>query len=263
VLVPKGLHADYCCVELKGEGCGAYGSDRLSAWLWALDQSGFRWHAVRVDPAWDGVLIDPVVFNAAILAGNFRSRAFGDDARRWWDSNAGQTAYFGGPQRLIRLYNLRGYNRLELQLRGAWAKLLGAELAENRPDLWESRARVQLRSVVEFVDVAAATRVERCPLLPWWASFVGDGSKAKLGRILPKLQSTALGKAELAMQRFARQAWAIRQAYGDDYLLDRLAFWACGKVTTADKLYVQQLSAFAGTGWAGLPLPGQADDCPF
>jgi hypothetical protein len=143
------------------------------------------------------------------------------------------------------------------------------ELAELPVDKWPGRALGYVRGMVDFVDRKADARAERCPLLPWWAEFAGAAERV---RNLPEEDrrkkfeadgQTAVGKSEARIMRCARGLWAIRKAFGPEYLLERLLYYALPKITDEDRDFARELERYKYTGWAGLPTERPDEGIPF
>jgi hypothetical protein len=177
VLSPKDSRTIYTIVELKGEGCERVGASAISAFLTYLHAGEIRWHGLRVDLAFDHVAFDPATVRSAIDAGNFNSRCLSVADRDWNENAQGRTAYLGGrgqrKDRRLRVYDKRGYNRCEGELRGQWARTAVRALAVAPVEEWPRIAIGHLRGIADFVDRTADKRKDRCPLLAWWEAFVG------------------------------------------------------------------------------------------
>jgi hypothetical protein len=74
---------------------------------------------------------------------------------------------------------------------------------------------------------------------------------------------TALGKSEARIIRCARSLWAIREAFGHEYLLDRLWHYSKDRVTDEDRAFAEELRKWQYCGLAGLPGESPDDAVPF
>lgn len=179
-------------VEFKGEGCGLVSGREFGELIVALQGRGVEWHASRVDFAWDGVgfSVDQVV--EAVERGDVRTFAKcveHRDCRMLKGERVagftGKTVYVGarGGRRQVCIYDGRGFVRVELRLSreratdGVCRVLLGCSSGERWsgwiPELDGERiARGLLMDALAFVDRSQNGKVERCPVLPWWATFV-------------------------------------------------------------------------------------------
>lgn len=140
----------------------------------------------RLDDAWDAPGFSLAQFLEAAKSDNLRSRAHSASATSTdvfkGAGDPGTTVYVGkrGSKRLVRCYDKRGFVRLELECRGRQAAALFALLLDAGSEVEaEKIARGFLRDYLDCVDRAADSNVSRCPLLPWWASFVEGVAKVR------------------------------------------------------------------------------------
>lgn len=258
----------YCCVEMKGEGCTFFGDDLLQGFLSYVESIGYPWHGKRVDPCWDGVTFDPATVYDAIARGDLNSRCFDIDGREIWQNDQGRTTYLkktkGEKDRMLRLYDRRGWNRFEFQMGDRYADLLLRELIPAPVSSWSDRAKLHVRAAVDFVDHTASAQPSRCPLLPWWAAFVGSTSKVKLpgeSRKDPR-KLTPLGRAQMLLQRCAKSLLPIKRAFGENYLIDQLERFGGGEKYGPDQQrFEQELLPFVASGMCG--LDGDFSEAPF
>lgn len=268
---PREARSDYTMLELKGEGCDLY-RGLLPGLLDGLARSGLRWRSKRIDVAWDHHSITPRLLDRTIRRGDLRSRTLTKDHRDWRDNEAGQTCYLGlrkhHKERMLRCYNSRGFNRLELEVTGGWAESLGERLVGSSPDRWPVLAVGVLRGAVDFVDRKANARVDRCPLLPWWSSFIGEAEKIKM-RDTPSPRTgpaiLPIGQAEVMLEQIARRYLILREALGPEWIEQRARLKAGGRLTDADRLLIQSIKRFRYSGLAGTPTepPEAPEEVPF
>ncbi|QNN25163.1 hypothetical protein HED60_23740 [Planctomycetales bacterium ZRK34] len=273
VLVPKDDRQGYCLVELKGEACALFSSERLQGFMRYLTDTGLRWHCTRIDPAFDHVLFTPYLVHDAIERRDFNSRCLKYEDRDWNVNHEGATAYLGKRRqrkdRMLRVYNMRGYNRCEGEFSGPWARTAGRALERTPVDQWPVLGVELIRGMVDFVDSTASERIERCPLLPWWNDFVGDAGKIRQlddedrRKKLEDDRQTAIGKSEQRIKRAALSLWPILEAYGDQYLTTRIRYYAEGRIRQEDEQFREQLEPWKYSGFAGLPKGVPDDDVPF
>jgi hypothetical protein len=267
LLVPKDERIVYTVVEIKGEGCTRLGAIALHSFLKSLLVRNWRWHGLRVDLAFDHVLFGPHVVDEAIRLGNFNSRCLNIGDRDWNDSATGQTAYLGGrwirKSRRLRVYNKRGFNRCEGEFRGDWAKALVQDLADGELARWPKIALGYIRGMVDFVDHTVNERPERCPLLPWWAEFVGDAERI---RHLPEKDRReeeidgvlrAIKKAKYSLHQCSRRLWPLIRAFGGSEVVRAILQVAEKRLTDEDRAFAEQL-----VGWLRFALPRIPGDRP-
>ena len=210
-------------ISLSGSTCEAWGLARIQRLLVKLGESGWRWHCTRVDLAWDGSEVSPERFMAAVVAGNVRTRVKlksmrnGEEVSGWeWRSNAlGQTATLGNRHSsLLRVYNRRGFNRVELEAHATRARQVADLLSLSPLEQWSTVGMGFLRSFVDVVDRAADSNISRCPLLGWWSDFISGAERAKLSfaKIVKNAAESVVSKVrlvQLKLRRVARQVAAI------------------------------------------------------
>jgi hypothetical protein len=275
ILVPKDGRVTYTMVEIKGQGCVKVGMEGLRSFMSRLNVTEVRWRGRRIDLAFDFVHFTPHLVDAAIRAGNFNSRCLNVSDRDWNDSDTGQTAYLGtrqtGKARRLRVYNRRGYVRCEGELRKDWASAAARDLSKAPLEAWPSIALAHLRGMVDFVDRKANERVERCPLLPWWAEFVGGADRIRnlpaedRRKAAEDAVSHVIGKSEGRIIRCARILWPIIEAFGIDYVHARIKHHGLPRITDEDRAFLAELLGYRHCGLAGLSGdPPSADDgIPF
>lgn len=174
---------DFVQVRLKGEPLSLWGSHRIKALLVALAGSGRRWRASRVDWAWDHVAMSPRWFCEQCRRGSILSRSLDIADVEWRDNHEGGTCYVGlrraGKQRMLRLYDRRGFNRLEMEAVGNWAESMANEMVRRAVPDWNEMALGVLRGALDLVNPEVDLRRKDRPFLPEWTTFVGTAQKIK------------------------------------------------------------------------------------
>ena len=188
---PTGNNVDHCNVTLSGQACQLLGLVWFSGLFQSLRFQPFRVGYTRIDTAWDGSEVSPRRAWAALKRGNVRTRAKLDQrgnvegqrprcaARRWEDLWGNATTYVGGgvgSSTLLRVYNYRGVNRVELQKRGQSADTLVANLLDRDVDEWSGISARALERYCSFIDRRADSNPSRCPHLSWWSKFLAAAS---------------------------------------------------------------------------------------
>lgn len=280
----KGLEVQqadgYAALLVKGAGCTALGLEALRAALWALQ--GLRWQATRLDLAWDGVPMTCREIFDHLKAGHVSTRSKLDpfpvgDLDAEPVGGKGATVYTHekpekrGIRRYARFYNMRGPVRCELVLRDESAAQLVRRMMLGNLDAVPGVALEALRGFIDLVQPGDG-RVDRRPLLPAWAEFVGDAEHWR-PRFEQERRDTEglkiLGLYELTMQRAARRLCELLDAYGPEYLLRRIEHHGRENV---DPVAVDQLnairSAASNRGIAGVPAwpescDADEDSAPF
>lgn len=71
----------------------------------------------------------------------------------------------------LRVYDRRGFTRVELELKGTMARAFRDALLSDETVFKRTSVGI-LRQFVDFVDAGATTNISRAPLLPAWAAFM-------------------------------------------------------------------------------------------
>ena len=227
---------DHCHVSIPGSACQLLGLVWFVGLLEALQVVPWRVSISRIDTAWDGSDVSPRRAWAALKKGNVRTTAkLGQRgnvegvrpkcaARRWEDLWGNATTYVGGGAgsgTLLRVYNYRGCNRVEMQKRGTSAAALAENLLGRPVEKWSGIACRALERYCAFVDRKSDVNVSRCKRLSWWESFVqAAGSEAvsfkRLAGRVVKGAGLLLSQARIGLERaFARIAAAPGELVGD------------------------------------------------
>jgi hypothetical protein len=159
-----------------GEACSAIPPEYFKDFHYQVMAKGHRFQVSRLDTAYNGVPFTPRQFYTAVQEKKVRSLAKRDTLK--WVSSPYQmredgsgvgcdTAYLGSRQseRFLRVYNLHGYTRLEMEYKGARANMVFHRLAASPPEKWHEIALGHLR---DYIDV----------MRPWWKRFVGEVGRA-------------------------------------------------------------------------------------
>jgi len=183
----------HCHLEIKGEAIDAIGQLRVFEFLEALnylkappedgqaERKAARWSVRRIDIALDHMPFTPRQCYDALSRGDMRCSA-SRKSFKWFSNSEGDTLYIGSRAsgRLIRIYNRRGFTRLEIESKGNWAELVGSRCASDGCGDFESFAISYVRQFLDFVDSSTGGSVTRADLLPWWLEFVGNIDRAGL-----------------------------------------------------------------------------------
>lgn len=176
------------CVDFTGSACEELGARRVGRLHGRL---GLR--ASRVDFAVDGCEFTPRELADEWRRDNVRTRAkVPADAlpgREWRsckfiESPTGDTFSMGARQsnQYARCYDMRGFTRFELELKGATAPVAAAEYFAAVQTGGEESVRLTvlswIRRFVDFVEAAPGSNRARAPLLSFWGAFVSGVEKA-------------------------------------------------------------------------------------
>ena len=167
----------YWHIEIPGHACENISPDRFLV-LGAYLEGEFkdRYTYVRLDFAFDHVNFEPEDIENAIRSNQVRSLAKRDslhiNSSPFLARDNGvlgtYTVEFGSNQseRMITVYNRRGYTRLELQMRKGRADLVAKQLFSSfDASDWFTTAISHLRDFIDFEP-------------SWWAQFVNGNARA-------------------------------------------------------------------------------------
>lgn len=251
VLVPKYEKAGYCQIELKGEACNLFLSHQLQGFMRYIQDCGHRWHASRIDLAFDYVAFTPTDVWLAINKRDFNSRCLKFEDRDWRQNDLGDTAYLGTryqkKERKLRVYDKRGYTRFEAEFSDKWARTAARHFMQADVKDWPTEAMGLVRGMIDFINRSANERVERCPQLDWWSDFVGDVEKIRQldeqdqQRYEREQMENVIAETERRIERVARQLLPISMAWGADYLHKRLYEHGWLKMKDQDDKFMREL----------------------
>ncbi len=101
----------------------------------------------------------------------------------WRENSQGNTLYIGSRQsdRFIRIYDRRGFTRLEMVFKDKWAENFAVVITEISPNEWILQTIGYLRDYVNFVDSTYKKKPNlEYTMLPWWNNFVTSTKLIKL-----------------------------------------------------------------------------------
>ena len=253
----------FCSVEVKGEACAHLGNQGIRLLLDDLD-ARYRTRPSRVDMMAHAQAFTPRVVRDAIHAGDYCSRSVTPDKMVFTESAEGDTCYLGmvakprggmkrAGDRVLRVYDRRGPARVELQMHGQYAHGMGAWLRGITCDEWPMLVRACIRHYCDFVNATADKRITRCPLLDWWSAFVEHAEKISVRVSDDPLEGTPIGKLDGIFQRYAKRLYAAMQAYGSDWIRQRIE--RHGRLADHDDVQRlrRELERYRGSGLAGVP----------
>ena len=177
----------YCTFEFPGQACKAIPPELFGLFYSVLESEEIRFNVTRIDLAFDGVNFTPQQLYDVILADANRGK---DDEplvrsltqRESLDfrkeplktkedetSIGRETCYFGSrfSERYLRLYNMRGPNRLEVEYKDDRAAKVAHDLFSQfqNTDHFYDTAIAHLR---DFLDIDR----------PWWWEFINSTERA-------------------------------------------------------------------------------------
>lgn len=167
--------------QMKSRACTVV-QDRLADWLVDAQHNGGA-SATRIDAVWWSVPWHPAEFLAKLRSDELVSSQRKHGAG-WIESDDGATATLPpyakrkGCPRFLRLYNQRGYNRLELQLNKPDADTAFRQMNSVEPHEWSEKVFIPM--LLRSVDFRSGPQkhVTARKRSAWWAEFVGEAKKA-------------------------------------------------------------------------------------
>ena len=200
--VSKSAKGNHCHMEIPGAACDCLIPDvfreimtylTYSRWVNGVLQSDM-FSVKRIDLAFDYVPFTPEEWLTSISGSNVVTLAKRDKIRitnspfalRENGEQGCMTVYLGTNEsdRMIRVYNQRGYTRLEIQMRDERAHLVALDVLLSSPTKWHEKA---LSHLVQFVNFK-----ENIP--DWWFTFINSEKSAEL--IISSSRVVGLRKTE-------------------------------------------------------------------
>lgn len=139
------------------------------------------------------------------------------DSRRFLDGTRGSTCYVGSrySDRMLRVYNGRGFCRMEIEVKGDKAQELQLLL---RPDYEHKLAAIVVGVIRGFTDFikpgyGAGNNKSKAPLQGWWKDVVDNTDKIQLSVAQPDPEITRMWKWLKHIS--ANYSTAVKAAGGD------------------------------------------------
>lgn len=169
----------YCCWQVKSRACEVC-QENITDWLYQAEHDGGA-NATRIDGVWAPVPFDPHEFLLKLRSEELCSTLKKHGAG-WIDNTDGRTASLPPyshrkSARFLRLYDKRGYNRLELQLNKPDADSCYREMNRVKVEEWPELWKEYLVKTVDF-RTGPQSRITNRPRSAWWSDFVGEAKKA-------------------------------------------------------------------------------------
>lgn len=172
--------AEYFHFEIPGSACDCLVPTVFQDVVNELNASGLRWAVKRIDIAWDEVPFSPVEFCKAVMNGFAVTLAKREtlsivqtpfEMREDASGFGCDTCYLGSKesQRFIRVYNSRGYNRLEFVCRDERAHVVALDIFQHGYSDWDFVAREHLTQYIRFKEEFVQ-----------WHSFIGVAQGADI-----------------------------------------------------------------------------------
>jgi hypothetical protein len=154
---------EYYHIEIPGEACDCLVPIIFQDVCDDLQASGLRWTVKRIDLAFDNIPFSPVEFCHAIVRGYAVTLAKRESlsivqspftTKKDGSSLGCDTCYIGSKdsQRLVRVYNERGFNRLEMVCKDERAHVVALDIFSYRYGFWEGVAKMHLVQYIRFTS---------------------------------------------------------------------------------------------------------------
>lgn len=155
--------AEYFHFEIPGSACDCLVPTVFQDVVNELQGSGLRWTVKRIDIAWDDVPFAPVEFCNAIMRDWAITLAKREtlsivqspfEVREDGSGFGCDTCYLGSKesQRFVRVYNKRGFNRLEFVCKDERAHAVALDLFEHPYQDWDFVGREHLVQYIRFTE---------------------------------------------------------------------------------------------------------------
>jgi len=221
-ILPTQTDYEFFQFEIPGQAC------ELIPWgfLQGLDdvlRNNYpdHYHYTRLDFAFDDMPFNPQDVEEAIKAGKVKSLAKRKSLEVKQspfelrdDGEIGTyTVYFGSrkSERMVRVYNKRGFTRLELELKGRRADLVAKQIfRESEVSEAFDIVLSHLRDFVNFIDTA------------WWEEFVGGVGRAWATVTTPR-EITEATITDWLTHQVAPSLSTIYDLHPEDFLNDLIA----------------------------------------
>ena len=150
----------HCHLEMKGEFVEQFGNKIVIDYLKSLFQQEYESRCTRIDIAFDHVPFTPMDCYQAWQKGNVIAQCH-HKSWDWRENSQGNTLYIGSRQseRFIRIYDRRGYTRLEMVFREKWAENFAQVITEILPQEWILQCIGYLRNYLNFIDSTSKKNV--------------------------------------------------------------------------------------------------------
>jgi|GEM_PF-5110678 DNA relaxase NicK len=200
----------HCHLVMKGQSLSAFSVEALGRFVRALIESDLRWRTTRLDVAFDHCPFTPLMCKEAYREGRFRTKARRTSGK-WYESEDGNTFYLGSrsSSRYLRVYDMRGFTRCELETKNDYSESLGEALVD--PQTFKETALGYLRSYLEFTEESVQGKnSSRVKLAHWWEELVGSAEKHSIEQ-KPEIEQFLLQKTLRHFERMLPTLCVFRE----------------------------------------------------
>jgi len=208
----------HCHLEIPGKVIELYGNQKTLDYLKSLKVQEFEWRCTRIDIAFDHVPFTPKDCYDAWQRGDVIAKCH-NDSWDWRENAEGNTLYIGSrkSERFIRIYDRRGFTRLELVFKNNWAENFARVITEISPEEWIIQCVGYLRDYVNFISRNSnKPKDSDFKLLPWWDSFVGNSEKIHLDMASKNPNEELKRRLENYLVRMLPTLYVIRHGLDKD-----------------------------------------------
>lgn len=206
-------HSQHFHLEFPGSACEALHPKIFQEFILVLGQSE-KFQVTRLDLAWDNVPFTPEDLAKAGENGLFRTYAkretFNIEVSPYKPREDGQIGHsifrMGSRQssRYLRVYNLHGPVRLEMETRAERADLIARDVLIHQPDEWSDKAIPHLR---DFLDVDAE----------YWREFIKQ--RARANRTITNARTKELSRSsDWMFHQVAASYSVLVDIYGEGFV---------------------------------------------
>ena len=216
----------YCTYEFPGKACSVIPPEIFGLFYQVLKNSDIKFNVNRIDLAFDGVKFNPQKLYKVIIDDAYKVPSEKSIVRSLTQrenlelrseplkekedkSSAGrETCYFGSrySERYLRLYNMRGPNRLEVEFKGDRAGIVAEDLFESDYSI-DSLFEISISHLRDFIDID----------LPWWHEFINEIDRA-YAKLQDAKEVTYEKKMDWMLNQVAPSFAALHEIAGNEFI---------------------------------------------
>lgn len=229
-----GKRANHVHIELKGTQCEQYSLEDIHRLLVNLSRIGSRMVVTRIDFAFDHHSISPQYMIDAWYHKRIRTRCRGFSPQDNPDGSKGFYIGSASSERILCVYDKRGFNRAEFRLKTDFTKKVLPQLLQtNVADL----PKLVAGWLDEYAQVTSEpiVRGRNYSIDPGWSSFIGDAFQAQI----PKPEKPQSSRERLRAR--ARIGARLMKVYCSAYGVSFENFMADVMLRDKDQDLIEQL----------------------
>lgn len=236
---------EYFHFEFTGQSCDAIAPEYFSKLFEFLSASGHRFAIKRIDLAFDNVPFTPIEFCKAIVNQFCTTLAKRESlsliqapyAPREDGQLGCDTCYIGdkSSMRFIRVYNLRGFTRLEMVCRDERAHIVAEDIFKYEYSRWDEVARGHVVQYIRFDERFGQ-----------WVSFVGSAVSANIK--ISSARVVSLSRMEAWFERQVSVALSVYVEVWGEYEANRRLKSIIRKALSRDRSRYSAVLQLANAG---------------